>query len=248
MASLDKLPVELHTLILVQHDSLQSLHSHIRASPQGYRVFLASKARILFTVLRRLLGPDVFHITLAAAKASLLGPRPLNRDTVLKFASDYMQSPNTAHSGASHSLPAAIELCRLHLAVDAFIDDFVHRYDSFALQRGIPLRLRSSAGTEYIPLSSVELSRLRRAFYTLHSFGRLFCARNDDPPSIEHGDPAQLIFPYTPVWQVEELACVEDYIVNRLYELYDALENDFVKGAVAEARANRYGEHHPGST
>ncbi len=244
MASLDELPVELHTLILLQHDSLQSLHAHIRASRQAYHVFLASKARILFKVLQRLLGPDIIHTALAATEASLLRPRPLDRDTVLQFIRDFINDRMMDRPEFSVSLPVAVGLCRLHRIVEAFIEDYVQRCHLCASRHGVLFHLQSSAAEDYIPLSSVELSRLRRAFYSLHSYGRLFLSSIDDPPLFESGEAAELFIPHTPAWQVEELDYVRQYIHDRLSEVYDALEDDFVRVALAEARANHYGKCH----
>lgn len=248
MASLEKLPHDIHFLILLQHDSLQSLHSHIRASRQSYYVFLIFKARILFTVLSRLLKPLDMRIPLAAVKASLLPePRPLARDTILKLMDDFTHGLRTAGPASSVSLPVAVGLCQLHWTVEAIIKDYVRRCDDFAAHQGITLHLQKSAGKDHVPISSVELTRLRRAFYSSHTYGRLFICSKDASAPFEPWEVARLFFQDTPSWQVEELTCVAKYFRDRVAEIHTEVQNDFVRKALAEGCENGYGKCHPGS-
>ncbi len=71
---LESLAPELQIMIMTHLPTRRSVYNLIQASPQYYRVFLASKELILSTIVRQLLHPDVIPGAQAAALASRLPP------------------------------------------------------------------------------------------------------------------------------------------------------------------------------
>lgn len=240
MAALEWLSPELQMMILLEHTSLESLHSHIRASPISYRVFRSSKSLVLSSIICRLVGPHVFHIAVAAAEASLLEPLPPRREAALKILERLERDAKAGRPVNSVSLTTSIELCRLFSAVEDCIKDFTRRCESFAARHQLSLHLCDCPPQNYIPLSTVESVRLRRAFFNLHLYVRLFYSNSDNAPSFKSWEPVQRFLPIFPSWQLEELVCVRDYVKARLSEIYELVEDDFVRTALLEAKENHY--------
>lgn len=199
----DRLSPELITPILLELSEFQSLHSLIRASPKCYQVFLASKERILISLMHQKIQPAAFIDALAAVKASQLKEKGPDRKDVLAFLRKYENKRHKAveQKERHHSLSTAVSLCQLYRSSQYFIKDltsrsnfYLRRYKDTALDRtrsspqdiSIILEEYGSAalrkGTEpamdrddqYAPLSDVEEGRLQRAFYRYELYTQIF--------------------------------------------------------------------------
>lgn len=238
MATLDGLPPEIQTLILEHHSSLESLYAHIRASPRSYQIFLTSKANILSKIVCRMLTPDVFPFALAAVEGTSLQPYPAE-DEAVKLINRFKRDLKRARLPNSIPLETLVGLCQLHWVVEDLIKGFVARCESFSARHRRPLHLIESSAEDYIPLSSTEQIRIRRAFYTLHLYG---CA---SPMDVDFSEdtfklPAACFLRIFPLWQIEELACIHDYLFDRICETYNLVEDHFIRAALAEASQNCY--------
>ncbi|KAI9873323.1 MAG: hypothetical protein M1830_000545, partial [Pleopsidium flavum] len=235
--SLEKLSPELQTLVLLQLPSLQSLHSLIRASPQYYQVFAASKERILSAVIKRIIHPDALPDALAAVKASFFEPRGPKRETVLSFMESIRHDRKIDHSKKLLPLSTSISLCQLHRSIEYLVYDFTQRtipiLKQYVQTLGLTHRSEASEG-EGPPISSIEEERLQRAFYRVELYGHLFYTDRDAREGMRALEQAHTFLAEFPPWQIEELACIRDYISRRLAEAFDQAEDHFVKTVLAE--------------
>ncbi|CAF9915382.1 MAG: hypothetical protein ALECFALPRED_010133 [Alectoria fallacina] len=157
---LDRLSAELITPILLELPTTQSLYSLVRASPKSYQVFLASKEKILVSLMRPTIQPVAFLDTLAAVQASQLKEKGPDRKGVLAFLRHYENERQKAvgQRGRHYSLSTATSLCQLYRSSQYFIRELTRRSNIY---------LRRCAGTAFVQthryarLSDVEEGRLR---------------------------------------------------------------------------------------
>ncbi|MCJ1288210.1 hypothetical protein MMC26_007565 [Xylographa opegraphella] len=189
------LPIEIHTLILLQLDSGKSLSALIHASPYLFAVFLSAKEKILSACLQREVDPQVLPIALVAAEAHSL-PRGPDRTTVV----------NTLQ-----------HLDELEAAESMKAEEYKFNLDQ-----------ESDASFISNPLSSTERGRLQRAFLSLELYSHLFHSEPWQDSTFTASEQSSLFFDRLPSWQKIELACVHEYLRDRLGNIFDEVENIFV--------------------
>lgn len=195
----DRLSAELIKPILLALPTVQSLYSLIRASPMSYQVFLASKEKILVSLMRRMIRPAAFVDALAAVQASQLKDVGPDRKMVLAFLRKYENTRNKAvkQKGQHLSIRTAVSLCQLCRSAQCFIELLTSR-SHFYLKRcsdtvqtcsspdGV-ITLRKNSGLWkrdgepsidrdcwYVSRSDVEEVRLQRAFYRYELYTQIF--------------------------------------------------------------------------
>ena len=93
----------------------------------------------------------------------------------------------------------------------------------------------TAAGITGIPLSKNEENRLQRAFYRLDAYCYLFHSsekfNHREHKQIPSKQQEEKFLSYMPPWEVEELASVWHYFRSQLEQLFNALEDKFVKTA-----------------
>lgn len=78
-------------------------------------------------------------------------------------------------------------------------------------------------------LSEIEKQRIARAFFRFETYRQLF------PPESMFVDvrisnlTAEFLSQFD-MNEIEEIMCVEDYIIRRLWGIFDRMKNDFVRG------------------
>jgi len=241
---LEKLSPELQILILLQLPSTQSLYSLIRASPQYYQVFLTWKERILSAVVGRMVIPHVLPDAIAAVGASHLEPRGPGRETVVSSIESFQYDRKIDHSKKLLPLATSVSLCQLHRSVEYFVNDYTRRTTAalkqYCQSTGLTHRseITQTPEGQHVPLSSIEEGRLHRAFYRLELYGRLFYRKPFTEKKLSALEQAHIFLAEFPPWEVEELACIRDYILLRLADVFDQVEEDFVKSILAEGHNN----------
>ncbi len=227
-----KLPVELHLCVLKQLSTVQDIYSLIRASPQHYRVFFSYKQDILSTVIGRMLGPEIFVDALAVVEAS--DPRYQNddREIVLAFLRRYKDARDLNHLNQKVTPSTATAVCRLNHAVEYHIKDYTRRATAILTQctktaSFVESERRPNSSTSCIweteILSAVEKERLRRAFYRVELFEHLFrdCKKRAPEMKFSDEEKADLFLALFSSSQIEEIACIRDYLRLRMEEAYE---------------------------
>lgn len=255
----DRLPAELITPILLELPTSQSLYSLIRASPRSYQVFLASKEKILTSLMRRMIQPAALFDALAAVQASQLREKGPDRREVLAFLRKY---ENRRHKASEQELKllnatTAVSLCQLYRSTQCFIKDLTSRSNYYLDRCGVgPVMQTHSSPREdfkylkrtgfrglwrgkgfpidrnnrYFPLSEGEEARLQRAFYRYELYTHIFSSDMEFNGEKLWGLPSDSHFFLKKYqhWEVEELACVANYVWSLLSSCFDRVDLNFV--------------------
>ncbi len=203
----------------------------LRASAKYYQVFLTAKEKVLVSLMRRKIQPAAFIDALAAVKASELQDTGPSRRKTLAFLRRYENERHKPahHKDQHHSIKTAVSLVQLYRATEFFIMDLTRRSNFYLRRCEDPSRpplcgsgslwrsnreLLVDRDNHYVAISDTEEARLQRAFYRyelyIHIFGSGMVYEGKrlwELPSASHFFLANYQH-----WEVEELACVDNYI------------------------------------
>jgi hypothetical protein len=241
---MEGLASELTLLILVEVDCEQSLYNLIRASRRCYHVFLTNKGKVLQSVLARKLSAEVIPYAVAVIAAAEASRHEITGHRIIKLIELWRQFDYSTHVLPLNFL---VPILGLHRCVDHFVQEFadhvVPKLQQYAAASGNPPNLSFDArasSVSPVSLSAVERTRLQRAFYHFQIYGRLFGSnpaltgahiRSFSNQVVSYSATLQyrLYLLKFPLWQVEELACIRQYLVSRIVPIFFSLEDEFVK-------------------
>lgn len=246
-ASVESLPVEIQQIILHQMPDFGTLQALISASPLYLKAYRSQACSILSDVLRRSIHPDVLFDALAIEDVLKL---PRNYDAYVPglkaFIEQYKTTRALQDGGLKPVGPSNTEkLWDFHLSVIDVTKDFCEYALSTHPVTGESLH-------QYTALSPSEICRIHRAFYRYELFTRLFhtpdiyleeqevrhrdrdsdsdrislALQRDSIRSLDSQDMSWLFLALFKTWEVEELACVRDYIMHRYDELYKVYKSE----------------------
>lgn len=238
-ASLEALALELQLEILQMLTDLPSLDAIVHASPSYHRAYLNGRQSILAKVVSRDIGPDTLFEAHAVAMALAID----NKDgsEIRKFLEDYESTRTEPASVSIERLPfkrIAI-LSRLQYAVRFASKDFCQA----TLSRH---PLSSEKEEDIPPLSTNEARRISRAFYRFEIFCRIFSQPGFRVKrKLDCMDMCHLFLNQFPPWEVEEIACIRDYMIGRYAQLFAKHEHRLVQNSPQGAPEDSSGEEMP---
>ena len=222
-ATLEGLPVEMQSAILLSIPDIASLRNLIHASPQYHSAYLSQRREVLLRMLFNCINPDVLYDAFFAIRSSktLTGDIEDRVRRVDIFLSEYKDSRETSISPEHFDLESASELAQLQIRVQHAIEDFCQTAFLFSPFTG-------NQADDCRQLSTNETRRLYRAFCRFEIFCNLFRDRTESPINGEPSDASRaskngiseldsaekssrFLSLFNP-WEVEELACVRDYL------------------------------------
>ena len=237
MATLERLPTEIQSAILLDIGDIGSLESLVRASPRYHSAYLSQRHAILQRVLSNSIHPHVLYDALSAIDSTkIMTSKWEDRAArVRTFLSDYRDTRDKWAPPEHLDLETLCRLAQLQKHVQHSTEDLCRVAISSYPFPGT----QTEHGKE---ISSNESRRFYRAFYRFDLFCTLF--RNwDTPPDDEllsnglnrhHENPFELeplekssrfLSLFNP-WEVEELACVRDYFFNYYHRMLHKFEPD----------------------
>jgi hypothetical protein len=252
------LPAELVCGILDFLDSPKDLFSVLRASLYIHGAFTTSREHVLRQVAR-----NGFKSTaLSAAITAVRFPRADNSEPMTPQDQDHAIHRNKkrfsflvellerAKAGRQRgpTLDESVGLCSLLSSFEAFARDCSSQFLATAeweLARksdpGVPQNVSPGLLQGPISLSQTELGRLQRAFVRYTTFQSVIHAMPHDTRSEGRLSPQVIasLFVYFTPWEVEEIACVHQYIVRWLRRILDEVEDDFVESVAAAEGPSR---------
>ncbi|KAL1967187.1 hypothetical protein VTN77DRAFT_3478 [Rasamsonia byssochlamydoides] len=248
---LPSLSTELVLLILQSLSSPRDLYSLIRASVSCYRTFVSYRYAVFSAILQNAIHPAARADALMALNARQIAgtfkEKEYSLDVVRLRAFDYLKSypsPEPARSLREMVMSAHEQLeklFRFYSVVEGFVSDYCDR----ALRQLNTSRLTPTATTPTsTTLSSTELGRLQRAFFRFETYADLFQLLPQHkvawvPESVlDETEPALAFLSRFSSWEIEEIACVSQFVAALVGEIFDKVEDDFVH-AVEEAVASR---------
>lgn len=244
--NLEDVPVEIQQTILHQMPDLPTLQALISASPSYLRAYQSQRHSILSNILLRDIHPDVLFDVLAIVDALKL---PRNYDDYVPQMKVFIEQYKTARDSLRVALkqlePSIKEnVWGFHLSVIDVTKDFCDYALSTHPVTGHSLNHRTS-------LSPNEVRRIHRAFYRYELFTVLFresdvyhneqierhrdrdpdrarlAVQRDSIRSLDDQDRSFLFFALFRAWEVEEIACVRDYIIHRYDELHKQCKSEW---------------------
>lgn len=223
-AGLEGLPFEIQSAVLLNIRDIASLKNLIHASPTCHSAYLSQRHAILKRVLFNSIPPDVLYDAFSAiASSRTLTSNVEDRVARVKaFLSEYNENRDTWTSPEHLDLDIVSRLARLHNQVQHATKDLC--------QLAVSSHPFGNQAEQCELLSVNESRRFYRAFYRFEIFCTLF--RNWKNPSddeslsdasLEDEDStyeidsmeksSRFLSLFSP-WEVEELACVRDYLYN----------------------------------
>lgn len=236
-ASLESLPVELKLSILHNISDVISLNALVHASPLYHEVYSSQRQSLLSGILIRDIGEDVMIDAWTPIRASSIRQKEAEEDAreVSQLLEQYKARRKDTNS-ESHGLllENLLPMTQLHNVVDTQI----HRFCEWALSTS------SSSGKSmkpHDPISSAEKRRLRRAFHRFEVFCRLFGELSPFAvSSFDVMDQSHKFLALFPSWEVEEIACVRDYIMWSYDELFKRFEKDLIDSWESDSDVEDY--------
>lgn len=239
--TLSSLPPELICMILGRLRTPRDLYSIIRASPRIYTgAFTGSRETILRDVAQNAFNPTALPDALMAVRF-LESDNPSTSESGdkqqrLVYLARLMGEAKTMQH-TYLTLDECMALCKLFYSFEFFARDCSGLFLGHAQfevgrkwEAEVDQTVNSRYSKCYSSLSSVELSRLQRGFLRYITLQNLMHTPEiplDVEKLISYEEVATLFVNYTP-WEIEEIACVHHYIVERLKSIFDEVEDDFV--------------------
>ena len=222
-ASLEGLPVELKCEILQRLPCLPTLAAIVHASPSFHEIYVARRQPILTEVVSQDIGRDVLLEAHAVVKALTIDTK--DGSNVRGFLEDYQTTQRKAAANplGKFSLPQIVTLSQLHYAVRSAMNDFCQATLSKHPISGGKLE-------DIMPLSANEARRTSRAFFRFELFCTIFNQSElEGNQMLDSMAMCHLFLNQFPVWEVEEIACVRDYIIDRYAHLFAKYEHVLVQ-------------------
>ena len=224
-AFLEGVAVELQQAILHQMPNMPTLRALISASPSYLRAYRSQRHSILSSILLRYIHPDVLFDALAVVDALKL---PWNSDNYVPHLKSFIQQYKTTSALRDVALkplePKTMKvLSEFHLSVIDSTKDF----GDYALSTH-PVTGQNLY--HYTSLSPHKIRQIHRAFYRFELFAVLFhgpdletrlASERGSISWLDIQEESFLFLALFKAWEVEELACVRDYITRRYAELYE---------------------------
>lgn len=244
-SALELLSPELQHHILLQSESIESLHTLICASPRLYQIFRLNKETILSTVALCQFHPTVQSEAVAIAKMEQI-PHQSISDTATSFCATF---PHQIHRWRESDAfaPVSTDLCKLDRDIKFFVGDYARNTLPIMDQLGQSLNVEilPEYQSHNYPLKTTEVGRLQRAFCRFELYRHLFSRCSQDfrrgihqciiSPPLSTAKRAELFLRNLPAFQIAEIACIRDYLFRRLRGIYDELENEAVQTMPVEA-------------
>ncbi|KAL8704696.1 MAG: hypothetical protein Q9201_002158 [Fulgogasparrea decipioides] len=222
-ASLESLSPELQAQIMRNLDAVSTLYSLLRASPRFYQVFRSRKEYLLTQLAFQQFHPDIIHDVWNLAKASQI-PQPADRYQVWEYLNLLRRDDGSGQ--VQIPLSMIISLCKLIPSIGWFIQDYRRRSLEFLANFVTQLELKQDSRHLYSDLSAIEAGRIQRAFCRLETFRYLFAAAKGAEINSDYFSQAQRFLNFYAPDEVEEIACIRDYLIRRLWDTFESIEDD----------------------
>jgi len=231
-ASIDGLPAELKKLILQSSPDIISMKMLARLSPSYSTIYLNERKAILPEVLLRDIGTDVLPDALAVHKAFQIGfdGSVGRKDGVKLFLSEYKAERSSLSQAMYDSLDTQTleSLSHLQSVVAKIASDFCKTTLSTHPVTGEMIQPHEG-------LSRNEKRRIYRALYRFEMFIALFTVpRGAEVPLgcdyyFDAINQSFLFLHIFQIWEVEELACVRDYLIRRYTEIIQECSSELLQ-------------------
>lgn len=206
--SLCTLPLESRQAILRHLDDLHALKAAILTHSSLYSAFVSHQNVIVYRILSSIIPSGLMNEAICVLNASVLESEPWTRERVISIIEQY-RNPQPPMS-LNLSVRQAFQIQDLHHDIEFFSSDFISAAQSIK-------------GTGWVrPASSLEWSRIVRTFYRFQIHRHLFRkrdrrrAKNKPSPDFSRREQWNIWYIDCPVWELEQLACVSEYLYRKI--------------------------------
>ena len=262
---IERLPAEIQTDILKHIRTTRALYNLIRTSRRYYQVFCASRESILWEHAKNIISMEAMPDALRASSEPRDPPVGLSFHVVEELLGQFDEKVlNSFDMETRLPVSMSVRLIKLNKSIIYHMECFTSYTlrNLHACSKAISPKL-TAVDIAWNPASETEHIRLQRALYRVDLFCYVFHS-SDKSNDKKHKQIASKEQEYRflsrlPPWEVEEIACVWSYLRNRLENLFNSLEDIFVKTALegshlgikdalaAEDRESLFKEAHDGS-
>ncbi|KAL8738325.1 MAG: hypothetical protein Q9181_000868 [Wetmoreana brouardii] len=132
------------------------------------------------------------------------------------------------HGSAQAQIPLSmiISLCKLIPSIGWFVQDYRRKSIEFLANFVTQLELKQDSWDLYSDLSAIEAGRIQRAFCRLETFRYLFAATEGAVIHSDYVGQARRFLNFYAPDEVEEIACIIDYLIRRLWDTFESVEDD----------------------
>lgn len=222
--TIETLQPELQTQIMRHLSSGPTLYSLLRASPRFYQVFLSRKEYLLAELARNQF-PHTFANAWDAVKVSQF-PRPIPPEIASDFVSTFMD--DDSYLQPTLPLSTSIALC----SFGANVQWFVHGFWADCLENikrlGQLAGLRQDLAVLESPLSPIEFGRIQRALCRFATLACLITPHDDSDRGAYWRLGTRFLAAFNED-ELEEIGCVRDYLIRRLWRVFDAIKDDAIQ-------------------
>ncbi|KAI1380261.1 hypothetical protein F4677DRAFT_441577 [Hypoxylon crocopeplum] len=223
---LESLPRELLGLVLESTDSPPDLLNLITASRACYNIFKAGRERIVASMLRNALGPNLSHAlgvfyshVQNQYPNNARGPRRISIKAILDdYHHDRLEMPS--------NLADMVQVSQIYFMVEKFTKGYSYHATNILLNQPYPdLPLWSCPWYTQVleahspSLSATEKVRIQRAFLRFDMYSQCFPMRDslierDGVSLFNRHEQAALFLSLIPKWEVEEMHCVRHHLAD----------------------------------
>lgn len=225
-SKLELLLHEIQTLIMEYTADPRTLSCLIRASPPFYELFKSRRGYFLSELASWSFNPDIFHVAWETVQASKLSNLDCHeRDEKVREFLRHRDS-DTGYAELIFSADDSIPLIRFGTCINWLVEDFANNALSMLTKLGDMADIAQDQKTLRSNLSRVEKARIQRAFCHWETFVRLLPRTTFDPAEF-----AVRFLQDLDIDEVEEISCIRDYLMHRLWVVFDRIEDDFVSNS-----------------
>jgi hypothetical protein len=229
--------------MILSHLSIpQDLYSVIRASSYLRGAFTGSKEIIIRNVARNAFNSTALPEALVTVRFRQSDDSPNeDRDHHEQRLASILRLVREAARPPTLTLSESIELCRFFPSFNYFVQDYTRSFlentqQKFGNRNQAMIAEKASSNKSHFgySLSHLEMARVHRGFLrysTLQSFMHTPRKSGYHDNRVTQQQAAAILAEFTP-WEIEEIACVHQYFINRLQEIFNEVEDYFV-GSVA---------------
>ncbi|KAL8751652.1 MAG: hypothetical protein Q9199_006275 [Rusavskia elegans] len=230
--NIENLPTEMQTEILLHMPDISSLKHLVHASPIFHGAYRARRAFILETVLEHEI--KLYRLdAIAVIKASCI--KRIATENYKVAIEAFCREGHLSQQNASLDFDQILALVRLHRVVGFATKAFCAKSLSTHPVSRLPLN-------SYAALSPCEDARIRRAFYRYQTYcilantstQPLFSSDFLENPRPHRPEPDELfralnagrLLENFPDWEVEEIVCIHDFLVQYYADLFRMYQNE----------------------
>ena len=228
---LELLQPEIQTLIMRNISGVNTLQSLLHASPRFYQVFSTRRNYHLTELAFRQFDYEVYPFACDAIRAARI-PKPMSRAMILEFLDTFWN--NEEHYDVVLPPETTIPLIKLGTRIRWFVSDMASNCLRILAQLGDMLGLQKDLEVLHSRLSATETARMQRAFCRFEMYRHLYTPGPFVGSFMSTKEQAYSFLDAFDAEEVEELACVRDYFVRRLWWIFDTMEDNFVAEQLSE--------------